>query len=445
MTPFPRLAGLLAVSALVSASWAQNGARPATLAELGRATLERPSPLQVARAEQAAEAARLAQAKATRWPSLAAGAGVQRQRAEGASTTADVTGGDSTTALGQLTLSWTLLDTGRGARIDAQGQRVRAAESASDEARTEVLTQLLDAYVAAAVADQELALVEAQMDGLREQAARSGRRLAAGVDTRLDALEVETNIESLGAERARLRGEREIRRASLLRLSGQDVQSMPWLRAEWPQALRDAAQSTWVAERRSSGVDRQRALADAAAARAAAESGDLAPILALNSSVGRLNQRISPLPSQTSNSSQIGLQLQIPFDLGGGRRARADEAAALSARERAALDDAVARVDGAWRVALAEYEQARDQLEALERAAAIARETLAATQRARIAGLRSGLDLIAAHQRHADGQRAALRARAAMLQALARASALAGPWDVAMLERFDQAFAPRPR
>lgn len=431
--------------ALLAAGLPVQAQNAPTLTELGRAALERPSPLLVARAEQAAEAARLAQAKATRWPSLAAGASVQRQRAEGAATTADVTGGDSTSVQVQLALSWTLLDTGRGARIDAQGQLVRAAASASDEARTEVLTQLLDAYVAAAVADQELALVDAQMDGLREQAQRSGRRLAAGVDTRLDALEVDANIESLAAERARLRGEREIRRASLFRLSGQEVPALPWLRAEWPVALRDAAQSTWVMERRSAAVTRQRAIADAAAARAEAEAGSVRPTLTLNSSVGRLNQKIAPLPGQSSNDSQLGLQLQIPFDLDGSRRAKADEAAAQRNRERAALDDAVARVEGAWRAALAEYEQARSQLEALERAAGIARETLAATQRAQLAGLRSGLDLIAAHQRQADAQRSALRARAAMLQALARASALAAPWDVAMLERFDLAFAPRQR
>jgi outer membrane protein TolC len=427
---------------------ADSNARGATLtlAELGRLAVGRPSAFVIARAEQAAAAARLEQARVTRRPSVAFEAGLQRQRAEGATTTADVTAGDSTTAQIRLALAWALLDPARALRIDAQDQLLRAAGMASDEARTQLLARLFDAYVGAAVADEEVVMLEAQIEGLREQAARSGRRLAAGVDTRLDALEVDAFLEALNAERARLRGERELRRADLQRLSGPSLDPGAWLRPEWPQVLHDEVQALWSRERRNTAVERQRALADAALARAAAEdrAGGL-PTLAVNASIGRLQQKLGTSRPPASNETQFGATLQWPLDLDGGRRARADEAKAQSAREHAALDDAMQRVEGAWRSAGIEFEQTRRQLDALERAAEIAKLTLAATQRASIAGLRSGLDLLNASQRSADAQRAVLRSRAAMLQAFARASALAAPWDEATLQRLDMAFMARPQ
>ena len=421
------------------------GASP-TLAELGRLAVDRPSAFVIALAEQAAEAARLEQARAAWRPSLAFEASLQRQRAEGATTTADVTAGDSTTSQIRLAMGWALFDPTRALRIDARGQLLRAAGVASDEARTRLLAQLFDVYVGAAVADEEVVLVEAQIEGLREQAARSGRRLAAGVDTRLDALEVDAFLEALSAEHARLRGERELRRADLQRLSGLVLEPDAWLRPDWPQTLHDEVHALWSRERRNSAVERQRAVADAALARATAEDRAAGlPTVAVNASVGRLQQKVGSLRPQGSNETQLGASLQWPLDLDGARHARADEAKALSARERAALDDALLRVEAAWRSAGIEFEQSRRQLEALERAAEIAKQTLAATQRAHIAGLRSGLELLNASQRSADAQRAALRTRAAMLQALARASALAAPWDEATLQRLDMAFMARPQ
>lgn len=439
----------LAVNAFTATSaWAQrSAARGAalTLAELGRLAMLRPSAFVIARADQAVEGARLEQARATRRPTLAFEASLQRQRAEGATTTADVTAGDSTTSQLRLAMGWALLDPGRTLRIDAQGQLLRAAGVASEEARTQLLTQVFDAYVGAAVADEEVALVEVQIEGLREQAARSGRRLAAGVDTRLDALEVEAFLEALSAERARLRGERELRRADLQRLSGLASEPDAWLRPEWPQALRDEVQALWSRERRSTVVERQRAVADAAVARADAEGRAAGlPTINLNASVGRLQQKVGALRTPASNETQLGATLQWPLDLDGARRAQADEAKALGARERAALDDALQRVEGAWRSAGLEFEQSRRQLEAQDRAAEIAKQTLVATQRAYIAGLRSGLEVLNASQRSADAQRAALRTRASMLQALARASALAAPWDDTTLQRLDMAFMARP-
>jgi outer membrane protein TolC len=438
--------GVAAPAALSRAATANARGATLTLAELGRLAVVRPSAFAVARAEQSAEAARLEQARATRRPTLAFEASLQRQRAEGATTTADVTGGASTTSQLRLALGWSLLDPARAGRIDAQARLLRAAGMASDEARTQLFSRLFDAYVGAAVADEETALVEAQIEGLREQAARSSRRLAAGVDTRLDALEVDAFLEALSAERARLRGERELRRAELQRLSGLAAEPDAWLRAEWPQALRDDALGLWSRDRRNTEVERLRAISDAAAARAEAErSAAGLPTIALNASVGRLQQKVGTLRPPASNESQLGASLQWPLDLDGSRRAQVEEARAQSARERAALDDALLRIEGDWRSAAVEYEQAQRQLDAQQRAAEIARQTLEATQRAYIAGLRSGLDVLNASQRSADAQRAALRTRAAMLQALARATALSAPWDEATLQRLDMAFMGRPR
>lgn len=324
-----------------------------------------------------------------------------------------------------------------------------AAEAAWQDAQQELMLRSAQRYFDAALAAQQLRLVEQQAVAVERARTEAQDRFRIGDRPVTDVHEATARAAALQAQRLAAANELELKRQLLADLMGTQPGAdlrMPGAAPVLPAAgelqawLTRAAADNPRVRRAEAGVRN----AEQEATKTAAA---LAPTLDLVAQLGR--ERLSGSgdfgdAKNTSTRHAIGVQLTLPLSTGGWRSARHDQTLALLAQSRAELDAARQQVAQQVRSAWLELSVARERSAAFESGWRAGLARLDATRVGLQAGDRTTLDLLQAENDAAATELALLQSRVDWLQQRLRLAALAGALDEAELAAANRALAAAP-
>lgn len=254
---------------------------------------------------------------------------------------------------------------GRGRRIDAADERLRAAVAEAVRTSLDVVSALRERYAAVQALDELVPLLEERRTTLARLVELARARLAAGEAARLDVTSLETRAVELELEIEERRAQRTDAHLELARALGLPLAQPEWELEPWPAPVAELGdERAWIATALARRPElevlrRELAALEAEAARAG---------------VAGLEGSTLGLEAERDGEWSVGPGASVPlplFDLGGSRRARA-RAEVLGARHAlvAAERDVVSEVRRAWaglRSAQNALARVRDELIPLQR------------------------------------------------------------------------------
>lgn len=327
----------------------------------------------------------------------------------------------------------------------AQAQ-VREAEAQLDGETQNLAVRVTTTYLDALLAQEQLALVDAQKTAYTTQLEAARRRLAGGAGTRTDIDEAQARLDMAIARELEARQNVDFTRRQLQMLTGQTVTDLarvdparlplvppvPATLAEWVQRAEAVSP-----EIRALVAQREAAQHEVNKAR----SGHLPTLDAIaqwsrneNDSVNNLNTRY--------DNKQLGFQLNVPIFSGGlvnsqVRQARADLERTENALE-AARRDLSLRVEKEFRGVTEGVLRVR----ALEQALRSSQTAAESARRSFQAGSRTLVDVLNAEEQRVSTERDLAQARFGYMLARIRLLALSGDVNEAQVEGVNQWLAP---
>lgn len=438
---------LSAAAALAPPAWALD------LLEAWRAAAAHDPEFAAARAEQQAGRARAREAAALWRPTVALEAGLGRASSESATRGAQFSAPgfgqstgvsfDSSVTSGTMTRYGVVLRQPVFNRErDAQGRQLQIAAGAAElqwQAQQQALVlRSVERYVEAALAEQQLRLLQEQESAAVRARTEAEDRFRLGDKPVTDVHEAAARAEALKAQRLAAQSDLERKRAQLADLIGQPVPAGLALPQRTPAA--DAGElAAWIdrAAHRNPQVLLAEAQWRSAQEEARKTAGVLSPTLDVVAQASRdriLGSGDFGSASHTAAQRAIGLQLSVPLSTGGWRSAKHDESVALAAKAQAGLDHARQQAVQQTRAAWLDLSVGIGKAAALEAALQASRARLDATRTGVQAGDRTTLDLLNAQNDAAAAELALLQARVQLLTHRLRLAALAGELDEQQLQ-----------
>lgn len=409
--------------------------RPATLAQLAALALTAQPAVLFADAQLRASSERLEQARGGLRPNLSGSLGHRREFADGGGSVS------SRSTSGGLLLSIPVLRRQADASVGQAEFSENSSRFAVEEARQEILFRVLDAYLGATQADEELSLLQNERAVLLDQRRINERRMQGGVGTRVEVMETSARSESTLAQIESARSLYASQLAELSRLSASPVASVLRLRDQLPPMFvpLNVAEAVQLARRQSSAIARLESQLAAARAGIEVQRSAQTPTVDL---VGNLDRTRFAFDAGSTflPSTAVGVQVQIPLYTGGIVGARTREAQAQAEAAQAQLEDAVRVLETEMRKAYLDLQSVTGQWRIQVGVLATANAALEATRKAFDAGARSNIDLLNSQQLTFNTRRELARARAAVLAAQVRILSLGSGLNLPMLARLETAF-----
>jgi outer membrane protein TolC len=347
------------------------------LSQLATRAIEFQPAIGAADATRRADAERVEQARGALRPQLTGLMGVQREFAD-AGSVQPFTGVNA-----GLRLAFPLYRPQAGAAIGQAESQLRSSEFARAESQREVLARVVDAYLLAALAEEEGELLQSERVLLLRQKVINERRVSGGVGTRVEVMEAEARAESVQAQALGSGGALRQQLVDLERLAAMPVTRVRRIRAGEPPQLvpADPDQAVATARERNATLARLAAAYDAARGNIDVQRAGSSPTVDLfgNYDQGRnyFNQGSQAVPS-----ALFGVQVAVPISSGGVIESRVREALARADRAEAELRDADLSLRGDMRRAYIDLDRARAQWNAQRVVLDTARQTLEATTKA---------------------------------------------------------------
>ncbi|MCE3269894.1 MAG: TolC family outer membrane protein [Ramlibacter sp.] len=440
------------------------------LVEAWRAAAAHDPEFAAARAAREAGDTRRAEARALWRPTvnLEAGAGIATQESatRGASFSAPGFGSstgvnfDTSVTRGTslrygVVLRQPLYNRGRlaeGRQLELAGDAGDAAFSAAEQ---ELMLRSTQRYFEAAVAKEQLRLLERQETAVERARIEAQDRFRIGDRPVTDVHEATARAAALRAQRLAAASEHEIRQAQLADLTGLPPGSVLATPRSGLAGAPLAPMDDWL--QRAARDNPQVRLAELEVRKAEQEAAKTAsavsPSVDLVAQLGRDRLSGSGDFGQASNTSTqraVGVQLTVPLYTGGWRTARQAGSAALLRKAQAELDRARQQAMQQARAAWLDISVGQDRTAALEAGLLASRARLDATEVGLQAGDRTTLDLLNAQNDAAAIELALLQSRVTLLTQRLRLAALAGALDEAALEGANRELAasaagPSPR
>ena len=410
---------------------------PTTLTQLAGLALTAQPTLQFAGAQLRVNSERLEQARGGLRPNLSGSLGYRREFADSGGSVS------SRSASGGLSVSIPLLRRQADASVGQAEFTQTSSRFALEEARQDVLSRVLDAYLGAAQAEDDLSLLQQERAVLLDQRRINERRMDGGVGTRVEVMETSARTESILAQIENTRTLYASQLAELRRLSASPVDSLPRLRDRLPPLLVPAnvADAVLEARGRSSTIARLEATLAAARAGIEVQRSAYTPTVDL---VGNLDRSRFAFDGGATMlpSTALGVQVQIPLYTGGILGARTREAQAQAEAAQAQLEDATRVLETELRKAYFELHSITEQWRIQTGVLSTANDALEATRKAFDAGARSNIDLLNSQQLTFNTRRELTRVRTAMLATQIRIMSLASGLSLQSLARLEAAFDP---
>lgn len=361
---------------------------------------------QSAWAQAKAQAAALDVARAARRPQLSATVGASQERSGGRNT------GQQRAS---LQLAYTLFDFGqREARIDQADALFSAAQANTDATVATVWLNTSKAYFDTAKAGAQIDAAKIAENAARTNLAAAERRLAVGSATPLDVLQARAQLSQASLDRTKGESQLAVARGNLALAMGLSPTRLPALAAlptgmvasPLPAGQLDGLLATALNSR----PEVRQSLSNLKAAEAAVRSARAAGKPTLSVAATASSSRVGA-PYDTVNGGNIGVSLNIPFDLDGSTAAGLRSAEALAEAREADLQRTRQTVENdAWQ-AYYSLRSALDTSEAAEDVAANARKAYEAALARYQAGVSSLLDVLTAQTARANAEQQLIAAR----------------------------------
>lgn len=316
-------------------------------------------------------------------------------------------------------------------------------------AENELLQGVVNVFLELLLVNDQLRLQEAQRLAAVGQLAAAGRSFELGAGTRIDIDEIQARVDLLVAQAYELELQRDFRRRELEGYVGRPVGELPVFN---PTAFSPATfipagtADEWVTTALAANHDYRLLEVQVEAATQdvlAARSGHF-PTLDLVASVGKsTNDNLSSLSSAGDvryDTSNLGVQVNVPLFAGGQVSAQVRQAQARLAQARHRLDEFRARLEREVRREFDSVTRGGGMIRALERAEESAQQSLLAVGKGIRAGIRSTTDLLIAEQQHVAAKVELARGRYRLVMSVLKLKSMAGPVYDGDFEKLDACF-----
>lgn len=390
----------------------------ADLMQVYRQAQARDSVYEAARASFAAAEQKLPQARAGLLPTLGLTAASAKQRGEASFAEAPFVERDARTWNWTLQLTQPLWRWTNWIAYDQARAQLRQAEQQLRQAEQELMLRVAQAYFDVLNAQQALRVAETQTAAVEQQWGLARRNYEVGSATITDVHEARSRFDLARAQQVAARNEVETRRAELERVVGELPNHLAQLPGEptlpKPEPMDVQA---WVDNARTNNVQvlQQQAALEVAEKEIARQRAAHQPTLDLTLSRGNTfasGSVTSPADIKTrTQSSQVGVQLNLPLFSGGGVNARVKEALALRQRSQAELESTRRLAATQTRQAFVAVVNGLEQIEALQSAVQTSRSAVEANKVGYRIGTRINIDVLNAEQQLYTAQRDLFKAR----------------------------------
>lgn len=347
-----------------------------------------------------------------------------------------------------ITVRMPLLQPVQWAVLRQAGAQVVEAEANLANARQQLATRLAEAYFDLLLADDQIALVQAQTQAHASQLEAARKALAAGSGIRTDIDEAQARLDLDTAQALEARQQRELARRRLQHLVGEPFAGITPLGVDrlrsHPPTAGELDDWLALADENSPELQLLRARHEGAVEELAKGRARHLPTVDAIAQVNRgVSDNINRINSTTTQST-IGIQFNMALYSGGGVNAAIRQARAELVRAEENL--AAQRLDLNLRL----HREHRGVTEGLLRIKALEQAVLSAEQlslssrRAYQAGARTTLDVLNAEQQLATARRDLSQARYATLSAYVRLQTLSGVFDDRRLADLNALFDSNP-
>jgi outer membrane protein len=408
-----RLATLLAVSAFACHAHAAN------LLQIYQEALANDAAFASARAALAANEERVPQARAGLLPTAGINGSYGRTESN-----ANIPNVPQTLNAGARTNTYTVSlaqPLVRWANWEAyqQGKLLSAVgEAQFAQAQQDLIVRVAQAYFDVLTAQDALASVQAQKVAITEQLASAKRNFEVGTATITDSQEAQARYDLAEAQELAAQNDLEIRRTALQQIIGHPAGDLATLRPGLLLPKPEPARvEPWVdsAESRNYSVMAQQLSVEVAKREISRSRAGHYPTLDLVASRSHTNQNGTAIGSLASggviNTSNIGVQWNIPLFSGFAVSSRVREAIALEERSRADLENARRTAAQAARQAFLGVNSGLAQVNALQAAELSSQSALESNRLGYQVGVRINIDVLNAQQQLYATRRDLSRAR----------------------------------
>jgi outer membrane protein len=296
--------------------------------------------------------------------------------------------------------------------------QVASTEAIYAQAQQDLIVRVSQAYFDVLASQDALATVQAQMTAITEQLASAKRNFEVGTATITDSQEAQARYDLAQAQEIAAQADLQIRRAAVQQIIGRPPESLapfkPGLKLETPQP---SGMEDWVksAESQNFSVVGQQLAVEIAAREIKRNRAGHAPTVDVVASRGRnlINGPTLTIPSATTttNSTQLGVQLNVPLYSGGLINSRVREAVALQDKARSDLENARRTAAQGARQAFLSVSSGLAQVRALEAAEVSSQSALDSNLLGYQVGVRINIDVLNAQQQLYTTRRDLARAR----------------------------------
>jgi outer membrane protein len=431
-----RLAAVIALALAVPAHGAD-------LLTLYREAREKDPVWLSARAQAAATAERLPQARSGYLPQIAGSASIFRNFVD-FQYAPNLTFNTKTYA---VTLSQPIFRMQNWIAIDQAKAQVLQSEAILANANQDLALRISQAYFDVLLAQDNVDLSGAQKAAIDQQLAQAKRNFEVGTATIVDTLEAQARFDQANAKEISDRNDLEVKRRALQVLLGRVPESLATVRdplvlaeprptdiEQWVKTATDSSFSIAIAranfEIAREEVSRQRAAHY--------------PTLDLTGSYSRVDNPTASaagVVGPITNTGTLGLQLSVPIYSGGLIQSRVREALANQDRNQQDLEGAQRNTAQAVRAGYLNVVAGISQVRALEQALVSTQSQLDSTILGRDVGVRTSVDVLNAQQQVFQTRRDLQQARYNYLVNTLRLKQAAGQLDEPDIEEVNRALA----
>lgn len=320
------------------------------------------------------------------------------------------------------------------------------AETQFGQAEQDLILRVAEAYFNVLNAQDALEAVTQLRTAAAEQLEIAKVSFEVGTVTITDVHEAQSRFDLAVAQEIAAQNELVVRRQTLVQIVGEDPGELARLRPGVELLRPEPANlDEWVsaAEQGSYGVQAQQLLREIAAREVQRSRAAHYPTLDVVATHGRSNSGFTQgiQGDSRTDSTTVGLQLNLPLFAGGGISSREREAAALKLQADAELDAARREAALAARQAYLGVTSGLAQVGALEAAQVSSSSALEANRLGYEVGVRINIDVLNAQSQLADTLQRLSRARYDTLIAQLRLKAAAGTLDGEDVEQLNALLA----
>ncbi len=309
---------------------------------------------------------------------------------------------------------------------------VASAEAQFAQASQDLILRVAQAYFDVLLAQETLATTQAQKIAIAQQLESAKRNFEVGTATITDTHEAQARFDLADAQQIAAESDLAVKRQTLLTLTGKEAEALKGLRPNVqikPPQPDNIGQ--WVESAETGNLSVQLAQTSLEISRREIEKQRAGhyPTLDLVATRGQTAVGGSVIPGGTGTdgkSSTIGLQLAVPLFAGGAVSSRDREAAALSEKSRADLDNARRSATLGARQAYLGVTAGLAQVRALEAGVASSRLAVESNQLGYEVGVRINIDVLNAQSQLFDTRQKLAKARLDTLIAQLRLKAAIG-------------------